>query len=283
MPFASALLAISLLSQQSSPALTTSNCTVGVAGAVDFCLADREFAQAEAAQPGADRTKHLQTALDLYRRAASAANDSAAKIRALDAATRILDDKHLNNPAALELTLRELIGIAPNDLQFMFRLAKVQEDQGELEGAEDTLLAARRQQPQELDPYKMLAQFYARRATVISNQIKQAAGLSPTATDIPGTPDKDGIYRVGSGVPPPQRADIPRYPPEAKAAGVGGVVLAEVVVNEEGAVADAKIIRSVPILDEAALETVRQWRFRPSVVNGQPVPIRMVVTVTFAD
>jgi hypothetical protein len=81
----------------------------------------------------------------------------------------------------------------------------------------------------------MLAQFYARRATAISSQMAQAKG-SPTATDIPGTPDKEGIYRVVGGVPPPQRMDIPRYPPDAKAAGVGGVVLAEVVVNEQGVV-----------------------------------------------
>jgi TonB family protein len=250
---------------------------------VDLCLADREFIQAEAAPAGADRTRHLHAALELYRKAASAANDSATKIKALDAATRTLDARHLNDPGALELTLRELIGIAPNDLRFMFRLSRVQEDQGELEGAEDTLLAAHRQQPRELDPYKMLAQFYARRATAIAAQIAQAKGPSPTPNDIVGTPDRDGIYRVGGGVPPPQRADIPRYPEEAKAAGIDGVVQAEVVVNEQGVVADAKVVRSVPMLDEAALETVRQWRFRPSVVNGKPVPTRMVVTVTFAN
>jgi|KBSMisStaDraftv2_1062788.scaffolds.fasta_scaffold112259_2 TonB family protein len=283
MPLAPALLAIALVAQQPLTSTNTANCTGGVAGAVDLCLADRELAEADAAQASADRTKHLQAALDLYRKAASAANDEATKVKALDAATRALDAKHLNDPAALELTLRELIAIAPNDLQFMFRLSRVQEEQGELESAEDTLLAAHRQQPQELDPYKMLAQFYARRATAISTQIAQAKGPSPTVTDIPGTPDTDGIYRVGGGVAPPQRTDIPRYPPDAKAAGVSGVVLAEVVVNEQGAVADAKIIRSVPMLDDAALETVKQWRFRPSVVNGQPVPTRMVVTLTFAE
>jgi hypothetical protein len=107
---------------------------------VDLCLADREFIQAEAAPAGANRTRHLHAALELYRKAASAANDSATRIKALDAATRTLDARHLNDPGALELTLRELIGIAPNDLRFMFRLSRVQEDQGELEGAEDTLL-----------------------------------------------------------------------------------------------------------------------------------------------
>jgi TonB family protein len=282
MSIAPVLLAFLLLAQQPSTPVSSPNCTGGVAGAVDLCLADREFAQAEAVQAGADRTRHLQAALDLYRKAASAANDEATKIKALDAATQTLDAKHLNDSTALELTLRELIRIAPNDLQFMFRLSRVQEEQDEIEAAEDTLLAAHRQQPQELDPYEMLAQFYARRATAISSQMAQAKG-SPTATDIPATPDKDGIYRVGGGVPPPQRMDIPRYPPDAKAAGVGGVVLAEVVVNEQGVVADAKIVRSVPMLDDAALETVKQWRFRPSVVNGQPVPTRMVVTLTFAE
>jgi hypothetical protein len=74
------------------------------------------------------------------------------KIKALDAATQTLDAKHLNDSTALQFTLRELIRIAPNDLQFMFRLSRVQEEQGEIEAAEDTLLAAHRQQPQELDP-----------------------------------------------------------------------------------------------------------------------------------
>ena len=282
MPFAAALLAVSLLAQQLSLPANTPNCSGGVAGAVDLCLADRELAQAEAAQPGTDRTKHLQAALDLYRRAASAATDAPTKIKALDAATRTLDARHLNDRSALELTLRELIGLAPNDLSFIFRLAKVLEDEEQFDAAEDTLLVTHGQRPQELEPYKMLAQFYARRATALSNQIAQAKGSSPTATDIPGTPDKDGIYRVGGGVPPPQRADTPRYPEEAKAAGIEGVVLAEVVVNAEGIVAEAKIVRSVPMLDEAALETVKQWRFRPSVVNGQPVPTRIVVTINFA-
>jgi TonB family protein len=279
MPLAPALLAFAVLAQQPS----APDCIGGVSGAEEMCAADREFSQAERATDKADRDRHLHAALDLYRRARSTTTDPTVKVKALDASTRALDAKHLNDIPALELTLRELIGLAPNDLRFIFRLSKVQEDQGELEAAEDALLAARRQQPQALDPYKMLAQFYARRATAISAQLAEARGPSPTAADTPGTPDKDGIYRVGGGVPPPQRADFPRYPEEAKAAGVTGAVLAEVVVNEQGVVTDARVVRSVPMLDDAALETVRQWRFRPSVVNGQAVPTRMVVTITFAQ
>lgn len=279
MAFAPVLLAASLLAQQ--PAVSI-NCTGGVAGIAEMCAGDREFAQADATKDATERDQHLHAALDLYRKAASGTNDSATKIKALDASTHTLDAKHLNDPAALELILRELIGLAPNDLQFLFRLSKVQEDQGELEAAEDTLLAAHHQQPQELDPYKMLAQFYARRATAISSQIAQAKGPSPTAKDIPGAPDKDGIYRVGGGVPPPQRVENPVYPEDAQAAGIAGAVQAEIVVDETGIVTDAMIVKSVPLLDDAALNAVKGWHFRPAIVNGQPVPVRMVVTVTFS-
>ena len=57
---------------------------------------------------------------------------------------------------------------------------------------------------------------------------------------------------------------------------------AEIVINEEGAVTEAQVVRSVPFLDEAALEAVRQWRFDPTVVDGKPVPVRMRVTVNFS-
>src|SRR4051812_16254586 len=183
-----ALLGLFLSGQQLPPPPV--NCTSHAAGIADICLADREFAAAETTRTLPDRTRHLEAALDLYRKGASAANDLATKIAALDAATRTLDATHLNAPVALELTLRELIGLAPNDLRFMFRLAAVQEDQGEIDAAEETLLAVRREQPQQLEPYKMLAQFYARRASAISNQLAQARGPLPTATDIPGTRDK---------------------------------------------------------------------------------------------
>jgi len=74
---------------------------------------------------------------------------------------------------------------------------------------------------------------------------------------------------------------VPQYPPEARAAGIQGVVLAEIVIDGEGSVIDARVVRSVPLLDEAALKAVKNWRFTPTVVNGQAVPVRMIVTVNF--
>jgi outer membrane biosynthesis protein TonB len=59
-----------------------------------------------------------------------------------------------------------------------------------------------------------------------------------------GEPDENGIYRLGGSIEPPKRADVARYPPEARAAGIRGAVLVEIVIDEAGDVSDAKVLRS---------------------------------------
>ena len=88
---------------------------------------------------------------------------------------------------------------------------------------------------------------------------------------------------MGGGVQPRRRIDRPIYPPDAKAAGVTGVVIVQVVIDPRGAVTDAKVVRSIPLLDDAALQSVRTWTFQPTVVNGAAVPVRMNVAVSFTD
>ncbi len=44
---------------------------------------------------------------------------------------------------------------------------------------------------------------------------------------------------------------------------------------------DVRVLRSQALLDEAAIEAVRQWRFTPTLLNGQPVPVVMTITVAF--
>jgi protein TonB len=46
-------------------------------------------------------------------------------------------------------------------------------------------------------------------------------------------------------------------------------------------VIDARVVRSIPLLDGAALEAVKKWRYEPTLVNGQPVPVRMMTTINF--
>ena len=171
-----------------------------------------------------------------------------------------------------------MIDLQPGDLAAVFRLAKAQEDRDLFDAAEDTLLAVRRQHADEIDPLKMLAQFYARRATAMHTADTAQQRQPSTAA---GEPDENGVYRVGGGLTAPSRLGQPVYPPEAQTAGIQGVVIAEVVIDPAGDVVDAKVVRSIPLLDAAALAAVRDWHFTPTLVNGQPVPVRMTVTVNF--
>ena len=79
----------------------------------------------------------------------------------------------------------------------------------------------------------------------------------------------------------PRRFGNAAYPPDALAAGVDGTVVAEILVNDAGIVSDARVLKSVPPLDEAALKAVREWRYDPTIVDGKAVPVRMTVTVSF--
>jgi protein TonB len=62
---------------------------------------------------------------------------------------------------------------------------------------------------------------------------------------------------------------------------VEGVVIIEAIISTTGEVQDARILKSVPLLDQAALDAVRQWRYTPSLLNGIPVPVVFTVTVQF--
>ena len=58
-------------------------------------------------------------------------------------------------------------------------------------------------------------------------------------------------------------------------------MIIEATLTPDGHVANARILRSVPLLDQAALEAVRTWEYTPTMLNGIPVPVIMTVTVQF--
>ena len=91
--------------------------------------------------------------------------------------------------------------------------------------------------------------------------------------------------RVGEGVRPPTKlVDVkPEYPEDARSAGIHGVVILDIVIGEDGSVIEARVIRSIPELDQAAIDAVRQWRFEPTLLNGEPVEVEMNVTVNFTS
>jgi len=73
----------------------------------------------------------------------------------------------------------------------------------------------------------------------------------------------------------------PVYPAIARTVHVEGVVILEAVIDEHGGVKSVNVLRSIPLLDAAALDAVRQWRFTPARLNGEAVPVVMTVTVRF--
>ena len=70
------------------------------------------------------------------------------------------------------------------------------------------------------------------------------------------------------------------YTPIAQSARLQGVVILE-LLDEGGSVANARVLRSVPLLDAAAIEAVGQWRFTPTELDGRRVAVVMTVTVNF--
>ena len=104
--------------------------------------------------------------------------------------------------------------------------------------------------------------------------------LSPTARP-PQAPQ--GPVRVGGNVTAPTKLHHvpPVYPPAARRMRTQGVVILETVIGRTGDVEDVRVLRSVPLLDDAAITAVRQWRYSPTLLNEVPVPVVMTVTVNF--
>jgi len=74
----------------------------------------------------------------------------------------------------------------------------------------------------------------------------------------------------------------PEYPPVAVRARVQGVVILEAVVDPHGRVEDVRVLRSIPLLDKAAITAVRQWRYSPLLLNGTAERFVLTVTVSFS-
>jgi periplasmic protein TonB len=110
-----------------------------------------------------------------------------------------------------------------------------------------------------------------------------AAGTDLVAPPPPPPPAPPVPVRVGGLIKAPQKVrDVaPRYPVIAQQSKVQGFVILEAVISQNGDVQSVRVLRSQPLLDAAAVEAVQQWRFTPTLLNGEPVPVVMTVTVNF--
>jgi len=101
-------------------------------------------------------------------------------------------------------------------------------------------------------------------------------GVAPAAPPAP--------IRTGGDIRPPLKVRnvVPPYPEVARVAHVQGDVALDCTISSEGRVVDVKILSGPILLQAAAVDAVRQWLYRPTLLNGVPVPVVMTVTVHFA-
>ena len=95
--------------------------------------------------------------------------------------------------------------------------------------------------------------------------------------------EKREPIRVGSNI---QESKLiykvdPVFPDAARAARISGIVILQITVAAEGNVLEARVLRGHPLLHQAAVEAVRQWRYSPTMLNGEAVPVIATVSLPF--
>jgi TonB family protein len=118
------------------------------------------------------------------------------------------------------------------------------------------------------------------------------AGVALAALLLLGMPGTGGSYpqaaedkpvKATGDIKPPKIVKMvqPVYPEEARKQGIEGVVILEATTDVNGKVKDAKVLRPVPALNQAAIDAVKQWTYEPMIINGKPMPVVFTVTVRF--
>ena len=106
--------------------------------------------------------------------------------------------------------------------------------------------------------------------------------ISSTPVSVPkaATPTR---VRVSQGVTQGLliRKVQPTYPPLARQARIQGAVLLQAEISKDGAIQNLRLISGHPMLTSAAIEAVKQWRYKPYILNGEPVEVETQITVNF--
>jgi protein TonB len=91
------------------------------------------------------------------------------------------------------------------------------------------------------------------------------------------------LIRVGGNIKPPKPLHrvAPVYPEIARQARLVGTITVLAIVGVDGRVREARVVNGIPLLSDAALEAVRQWRYQPQLLNGQPCEFELTVSVSF--
>jgi tetratricopeptide (TPR) repeat protein len=135
----------------------------------------------------------LEAAAEHYRKAVLLTSKISIKLLALNLLAESYAAHALNDPGRAQAALWEIIRLTPDDLAPVYRLSKFLEDQGFFDAAEQTLLGARQQRPDEVEPYVMLAEFYSRRADMRRKETHAKSTSSPGTAQVESKDGVDGL------------------------------------------------------------------------------------------
>jgi periplasmic protein TonB len=115
----------------------------------------------------------------------------------------------------------------------------------------------------------------------VLNGVLNSIGIVPALAKAPAPPPKR--IRVPAHVAESNLVhDVaPEYPPEAGRARIEGTVVLLAVIDKDGTVRDVRVESGLPVLAQAAIEAVKQWRYRPYLMNGEPVEVDSQITINF--
>ena len=96
-------------------------------------------------------------------------------------------------------------------------------------------------------------------------------------------PEPPKAVRVGGQIAAPKLVHTvrPEYPEVARMAHLSGIVVLEALVGTDGRVENVKALNANPVLEQAAMDAVAQWRYKPLLLNGVPTRFILTVTITF--
>jgi periplasmic protein TonB len=116
-----------------------------------------------------------------------------------------------------------------------------------------------------------------------NNVLSGIAAPSVAAPPPPQPAAAAAPVRIGGDIKPPRLISsvLPVYPAIARTAGIEGRVVITTSVEKDGSVSGSKVISGSPMLRQAALDALRQWKYQPGTLNGVPVPVEITVTIEF--
>jgi TonB family protein len=173
---------------------------------------------------------------------------------------------------------KEAIARKPDEALFHTELAELLEKRGDLDGAIAQAREAIHLAPDNPGGHFILARELRSKGNDVEAAKEMQIGTTLQAKNPPKRLRVGGQRMQAKLIYQPK----PRYPEEAKEAGIRGRVRLNVVIGMDGTIQDLSVLSGHPLLAKAALDAVSKWRYRPTLLNGEPVEVATEIDVNFA-